>query len=307
MKILVIEFTFINKSICRLPSHKGSMLRGAFGHALKDIACHNLQAANCDSCMTRLNCMFHQMFAAEENGLIQQKDIPRPYVFRSDDAKTSFDQIGQILIAEMVVFDQLVNFVPQLVFAMQNACKNGFGSARLPFKLAKTILRGAGGSCREFESEDWERVVPTEISPPKNADSPETVRGFFEISSPLFLKDKKAGRCKLQGSAFLKSVIRRVSALSRFWGDNEWTDFPFGKLFRSLDSSRIIQENLEWKGFSRYSCSKNGEFPVEGYVGQFVIDNIPVVLLDTLSVLEDLHVGKGAAWGQGRVKAVGFF
>lgn len=309
MRFVVIEFCYKNCSTGSLPENKGSMLRGGFGHALKSVACHNFSCSICDDCHSRENCLFYQIFSAEDRQLPQQKDIPRPYVFRSECLETDYSEVGKPLRVEMVVFEHLTCFLPQIIQAMEEAGKNGFGIQRVSFLLSRIRVRNAREDFIDYKSEDWRAkyINPIDLVPSFDSAQDKFVSGLFEIYTPLYLKEKKTGKCLLDGKNFLKAIVRRVSSVSRCWGNNDWAKINFKRLFDSFDGCVIVQKDLKWKAFSRYSCSQKGQFPVCGFVGHFVLQNIPVSLLKTLAILDDLHLGKGAAWGQGRVKTIGFF
>jgi hypothetical protein len=246
------------------------------------------------------------MFAAEDNSNVKQKDIPRPYVFRSDNFETKFEKGQSSLKAELIVFHKLIPLMPYLIHAMNVAADRGFGAHRIPFKMTKATLKGTDKILIYDEKFSSDLIKPFELLPPWDFNNIR-VNGMIEIDTPLFLKDKKSGKCKIKGNNFLKSLIRRASALSRYYADDEWKGFPFSSFFRELENVEILSSDLRWCSFSRYSSTQGGEFPVKGYVGKIVLNNIPVSLLELLTSSEHIHLGKGAAWGLGKIRTIGFF
>ena len=66
----------------RMPEYAGSMLRGAFGHALRQLACMTKQK-ECDGCPLIANCPYIGIFAPvppAAHTLQKFSQIPVPYV-----------------------------------------------------------------------------------------------------------------------------------------------------------------------------------------------------------------------------------
>ncbi|HEX9944261.1 MAG TPA: hypothetical protein VGG03_19800, partial [Thermoanaerobaculia bacterium] len=76
----------------RLPAFKGSMLRGAFGHALRRSVCLMGPEQPCETCRLRRACAYTRIFETfvedEPPPLLRGLDAaPRPYVFEPADER----------------------------------------------------------------------------------------------------------------------------------------------------------------------------------------------------------------------------
>ncbi|MFZ5518654.1 MAG: hypothetical protein ACOY90_18640 [Candidatus Zhuqueibacterota bacterium] len=57
-----LRFHLTAQRDCSLPSWKGSLLRGAFGHALRRTVCTMQKNQACRDCMLRTQCAYTRMF-----------------------------------------------------------------------------------------------------------------------------------------------------------------------------------------------------------------------------------------------------
>ena len=61
---LRLRVTLACRESARLPPYKGSMLRGAFGHALRRAVCAMGPEQPCPTCSLRLACVHPRLFAS---------------------------------------------------------------------------------------------------------------------------------------------------------------------------------------------------------------------------------------------------
>jgi hypothetical protein len=76
------RFEWRATSPLRIPDYAGSMLRGAFGHALRQLACMTKQK-KCDGCALITSCPFPSIFAPVSpaaHTLQKFSEIPVPYI-----------------------------------------------------------------------------------------------------------------------------------------------------------------------------------------------------------------------------------
>jgi len=244
------------------------------------------------------------MFYAEQSYASSAKDSPRPYVFRSENRRGTFSA-GDSLQAEIILFGNFTNWVAVVLQAMELAAYRGFGASRQRYGLADAVIVGPGG--KEFSAHDKvSDEMCFKIFPPRLEVFEQRKNAFFEAITPVNV-DKKTYPQLFDAEFFLNSFIRRISNLSRCWGDNGWSDFPFSDYLRELKPCKILSNNMQRFQTSRYSLTQSREFPIKGFIGNFSISDVPVSLLESLTHLENVHIGKGTAWGMGHVRTVGFF
>lgn len=92
---LQLRFKLAAQKQAHLPRFKGSLLRGAFGHALRCLVCVMRPGEHCENCMLRSQCIFSRLFETFIEGdpppfLHGLKTAPRPFVIESLDSRQFF-------------------------------------------------------------------------------------------------------------------------------------------------------------------------------------------------------------------------
>jgi hypothetical protein len=124
----------------RLPPDKGSLLRGAFGHALRRAVCAFGPDTPCPACSLRRACPYPRIFET----LIGEADpppflkglatAPRPYVFEPATEICDF-RSGDPLPFDLLLFGQAVELQAYALLAVERMAAAGLGEARIPFAL----------------------------------------------------------------------------------------------------------------------------------------------------------------------------
>ena len=92
---LRLRFKLIAAENAKLPYYKGSMLRGAFGHALRSTVCAMNNGTSCAECMLKLQCAYTRLFETYITGepprfLKGLDTAPRPFVFECADFRQDY-------------------------------------------------------------------------------------------------------------------------------------------------------------------------------------------------------------------------
>src|SRR5207253_6679016 len=125
----------------RLPLYKGSLLRGAFGHALRRSVCAFGPGAPCPTCALRRACPYPRIFETliEDDAppppfLKGVPTAPRPYVFEPGTERRDFAP-GDLLPFDLLLFGQAVELQAYALLAVSRMAASGLGRERLPFVL----------------------------------------------------------------------------------------------------------------------------------------------------------------------------
>jgi len=159
-----------------LPPFLGSALRGAFGHALKAIAC-SMPHGDCGRCLLVERCLYPRVFetsARRENGslvntalvqgrgvlLKKRQDAPRPFIFipptsgitngfmraRDDFLRWRVRvKAGDSIVFHLSLFGDAIQELPYIIYAISIMAQHGFGAERAPFALDKIFAVDAQG------------------------------------------------------------------------------------------------------------------------------------------------------------------
>ena len=136
-----LRFCLAARQEAFLPSFKGSLLRGAFGHALRRTVCVMGPQQPCPTCMLRKQCVYPRLFET----LIEPEDkvprflrglptAPRPYVFEPFDEQRLY-RPGETLQFDLIVLGQAIELHPFAIFAVSQMSEQGLGFKRIPFQL----------------------------------------------------------------------------------------------------------------------------------------------------------------------------
>jgi len=141
---LTLDFQLSAKQNCRLPAQKGSMLRGAFGHALRSTVCVMKPGQECKSCMLRGQCIFTRIFDVYIDGppppfLKGLSEAPKPFIIDAHDLTSEFSA-GDSFQFSFILFGRACDYYPYIIFAVDKMAQSGLtGKSQ---RLSGTALPG---------------------------------------------------------------------------------------------------------------------------------------------------------------------
>ncbi|HEY4575714.1 MAG TPA: hypothetical protein VIJ26_17175, partial [Thermoanaerobaculia bacterium] len=200
----------------RLPPFKGSMLRGAFGHALRRSVCAMGPEQACESCRLRRMCVYTRVFETfvEDTPppfLRGLPTSPRPYVFEPLEETLDFAP-GDPLPFDLLLIGQAAELQAYVTLAVERMAAAGLGARRVPFELARVEALAADGSWVPLFA-DGRPCGPTALppSPPPRdgADLVRAGRATLHLRTPLRLKDRGGLADTIDVRALAFVMIRR--------------------------------------------------------------------------------------------------
>lgn len=111
----------------------------------------------------------------------------------------------------------------------------------------------------------------------------------LQILSPLRLMSDGRPAMTFDPSLFLRSLARRASSLSAWYGDHP-IEMDFREVSRLCGMVRVEESTLRWERRSH---------TVQGLTGRVTMSGISRELIPFLLLGEYANAGKGAAWGFG--------
>ncbi len=263
--------------------HCGSLLRGAFGHALKSLACH------CAGDHHQTDCLYQQIFEPQQpsDWPARYRDCPPAYVIspppleRHDLTRLDFDitLLGPSLAQRGLVWA-----------AWQQASRQGLGASRIPARL---------------EARSHAEQLP---------ESPAGTALRLQLTSPLLLKRKKTGQVaskalspgQITAEDLLIALHRRLALTQRLYGVPQR---PLPELDDWLEAvpGMSLHSQLHEHHYSRHSSRQQQRMPLYGLCGEIQINGtIPASLREALALGQWLHIGGKTALGLGgyRLNAV---
>ncbi len=295
-----------------LPPYQGSMLRGAFGHALRRTVCVMGPEQECASCLLRHACVYTRIFEPYVEGepppfLRGIDQAVRPYVFEPlggiDHGEARLAP-GDPLRFDLLLFGQAVDLQAYAFLAVERMARAGLGAGRQRFRLVRVEVPGADGTPREALSagsppstDPAPAVVPPEAALPSG-------RLALRLETPLRVKmrDHLNGRPSFRDLVF--NMLRRVLELAHFHVAGADIDWSFRPLLERAEAVRIVESDLRWHDWERWSNRQQSSMKLGGLVGRIVLEGDLTPFAALLGAAQIVHVGKGATFGLGKL-AVG--
>lgn len=257
-------------------AHAGSMLRGALGHALRELAC------SCASDLHAPECLFQRIFKpvapADADG--RRAEPPPAFV------------ISPPLPAEL-------HRNPSFGFTLLGPAVEHAPSLWAAWKWA-TLARPGNFLVGELERR-FLGNTPPQVRP--LAGQPLVL----EFTSPLLLKRKLPGEtCSrpigprdLGLRDLLIALHRRLTTTHRLYGVPDREPAPLGTWLQACGQCRL-EARLQAVDYARRSSRQNRLMPLHGLLGQARLHGeLPPDLLEAFSLAQWLNLGNKTSLGQG--------
>lgn len=301
-----------------LPPYAGSLLRGQFGAALRDLACMTRQST-CTACPLRSTCPYPRIFEAPAppaHQLQRFSAIPNAYVIEPPcggfDATPQHHprvlQPGQTLQFHMVLVGKVLEQLPLVVVAWQRALAQGLSKSRSRATLTAVDWLDVDGLAHPVWSEHHPQIEHHTPSLHLRTAPPSLEQLRLQIHTPLRLQ--KQGRPlqpeQLSARALISAVARRVALVMEFhagqadWGSHVPTAVALAQQLND-------QRNLHWFDWKRYSSRQQQEMTLGGVIGQWDLQGPTDALAGVWPWLwlgQWLHAGKETTFGLGHYTLV---
>jgi hypothetical protein len=306
----------------RLPELPGSMLRGAFGNALRRAACTMGAAQSCATCRLRRVCLYTRLF---ENFLEEPTPPflhglptpPRPYVLEAPSGERTL-AAGEAFPFELVLLGAATSLTAYALFAVERMGGAGLGWPRTPFTLERAeVFTGnrawrtifAGGEIRASGPLPVHGTLAAEASmsragaEPGAGAAPQRVRLTFLTPTRL----KGGGRFLTHPTArdLAFAILLRTLEVAHFHVPEAPLaplDWSFRPVLEAAQRLALPASRLRWKTFARYSNRQKRSLPLGGFLGELELEGDLAPLLPLLDTARILHVGKGTTIGLGRME-----
>ena len=319
---------------------RGAILRGAFGTTLRGLVCHDM-ALECRACPLRAQCPYPNTFetAPPEGGdrLSSFSDIPRPFVFDPPtDERTEF-RSGETLEFGLTAIGRASHLAPYFVTAFRKLADDGLGPRRARFELVEVVALGRrGGETAEAAEADGIRTVPgfaavgsrecvtvADIPIYKNtepivritapalragdfvpSDDASRTRLTLRFPTPVDLRDRGVRVDVPEFGPLVRRLRDRASSLAVFFGDGP-LQLDFKGISALANTVRLVKNRTRLLTVNRRSSKTGQRHDIGGFTGEATYEGEGVGrLMPLVRVGEVMHVGKHAAFGNGRMEVV---
>lgn len=305
---LRLSVTMRAEEAAALPEYHGSMLRGAFGHALRRTVCTMGPQQPCASCRLRRACVYTRIFET----FVEDEPPPflrgidqavRPYVFEPRGEGGPLPAGGDLGF-DLLLFGQAVDLQAYAMLALERMGRAGLGAGRARFELVRIeAAEPEAAPCALFSAGSAPAAVPA--SPSRPAESPLPAGAVtLRFATPLRIKVRHqlTDRPRFRDLAF--HMLRRVLEMAHWHVPGAAVDWDFHSLLQRCDGVRLADADLRWHDWERWSQRQNAAMKLGGLLGTLTLAGDLAPFAPLLRAAEVLHAGKGATFGLGKIEVL---
>ncbi len=270
MKYHFIEVKVNSKE--RTPHFTGSMLRGAFGYALKKVTCIN-PSYSCDGCFAKDSCLYYSFY--------EKKNTFHPFRFDVKLDNSSYD-------FNLYLFNEATKELPYILSSLHNMLtQKGVGRDNLTFENLEILVnKETVYSKKEFKELNLEpKVFKIDNFCPNVK---------IKLLTPLRIKKhNKFLREDVELEDILRSIHQREQELNSGVKVHKLNYTP--KVGTTL-------KLLQYKQLKRKSNRQKQILNIDGLIGEMAISNIDKESYHLLKLGELIGAGKQTVMGLGKIK-----
>ena len=310
----------------QLPPYAGSMLRGAFGHAL--LALSPLPHVDGKPCALHASCPYCQLFAAPPlpgHSLQKFSHMPQPYVIEPPTNGAQRLAAGQTFSFGLVLIGRALALRPTVEQAWQRALRTGLGASHAPCTLldiqdeieqkplydeckqlsnSNGIMHVGAAPHPSLSPEGRGRSVAPALPPLPLGEgggegTPPTATLHFHTPLRLQVQGKPARAGQLTARDLLIALARRHQLLRDVHLGAAAPQYDFKALVEQAQAIELHAQDLRWFDWGRYSQRQQQEMQLGGLLGTVTLRGNLAPFAELLLLGQWLHVGKNATMGLG--------
>lgn len=306
------RFTLLAEAPFTLTGYPGAMLRGAWGHALRQLAC-STGRSECSGCPVREHCRYTALFEPlPETAQGTARDIPPPYIVEAALARPRRLTQGEHWHFEMVLFGVALAELPLIIWAWQVAACTGLGDQQSPMRLMKVEYEAAPGSWQPVWEPAGAVLARTPSKPPRvSPHSPslslmqapqhlEQAPGSVVMTLITPSRIQHQGRIcsppQLTAEILLTSLWRKIELYLRH---HVKVDMPEPPLMEHIRLQSLSLSRQRWE---RHSRRQQTAMRLDGMLGALQLHGPLDDWWPWLWLGEYTHLGKNSSFGLGQYK-----
>lgn len=306
-----------------IPGYQGGVLRGAFGKALKKIACPE-EKQGCANCILINKCAYSYIFETPppEDAEILRKYpfIPHPYTLNPAIKSSNTYNRGDVFEFDITLVGKAIDYLPFIVYAFirmgdnktDNKTDNGIGKLKKQqgkkpqrggFQIKNIYALNAAGKENDtiYENQILQQADKTLCF--DDAGLLSSRHSLDQISlnflTPLRIRYKNTLCDDPQFHILIRNLLRRLSSLNYFHC-NQKLDLPFKEIIEKAERVELVDNQTKWHDWSRYSGRQKKKMKLGGMAGMAtykgdLADFMPLLVLGSW-----VNIGKQTGFGLGR-------
>ncbi len=301
-----VHFTALQEG--ELPPLWGTTVRGALLATFRHLVCVTRLPA-CPPCRLHTSCPFPQVFEpaapAHSAGYISP---PRPFVvevpFAGDERQRL--RVGDSLQFDLVLWGPALQYVAYLLFALQEAGRQGIGPDRIKVRLTSAVAQLLGPDSIPVYEEGEELHYPLPTVPVEEImEEPRVVGNQVRIIflSPVRIRRRGHLVVPVSFADLIAAICQRLRAVWMVYGDDKP---PWNERHRILAARQVqlVRNEQRWLDLERFSGRQKVWLKIGGVVGEAVYESPSSLepFMPLLNLAEWFQVGKLATMGLGSIR-----
>lgn len=307
--LTTLYFTVRQDDTLKMPEHSGSMLRGAFGVALRSLTCIT-ELTECGHCPLKQHCKFPRLF---ENPALQMAGIQavNPYVIHvpAPLQQSLTYKKGDIWHFGMTLMGAAVHETNLIIKAWQLALQTGLG-AHTPYRRARLLQVTADGQVLYSASKTLinsiDKPTATALEQQLALDSP--TRLTLKFLTPFRYQQNNhiiSRPDQLDSVTFIASLYNRIRLCQDNHSPNQRWDIGYDDYheFKADIATLDITVDITANHVARRSNRQQRKMQLYGLQGDIHLTGDRHTLhrlLPALQLGERLHIGKNTTMGLGQ-------
>ncbi|HNN30088.1 MAG TPA: CRISPR system precrRNA processing endoribonuclease RAMP protein Cas6, partial [Agitococcus sp.] len=288
LPIIQLKIEITQQANLQLPEYAGSMLRGAFGHTFKRLACITKQK-ECKTCPLYQSCAYSQVF---EGVMSDDEQHSLPYVIQMPQEGNRFIAKGQTWSFGMVLMGNAINQLPIIAYAWQKACEDGFSKDQSKAQLLAIYQND------QIIYQPNKSLLPHQ--PHQMASKPiATNRVHLDFVSPLRIQHQNYIVLKpeeLTAPIILIALAKRIQRLAELHANP--VELDLAQLLAAAQQINI-EPHLKRATMTRYSNRQQRLMNLDGLIGRISLTGDLSAFNELLTLGQQVHLGKNATMGLG--------
>lgn len=290
IKTLTLRVIYEAQDQGSLPPYLGSTIRGVIGHRLREFACH-FPNVKCHLCNLAKECSYALHFCSPGN----EAGAVNPYVIHPLVRDKTKWQAGDPLSFDITLIGNTADQAGLYIDALQDDKSQGWGAARLPFRLQQiidplrqTLIWSSGKS--------WMRNCrPVPLRTEQRRAHAAVVR----FDSPVRLLVSQQLRSSVTFADLIQSLSRRLALLSHAYTGRrlQWDEEAMLGAAKQIET---VAQQWREVDFKRYSINRTDKLALPAIEGWARYEGDLTPFTPILAAGEKLHIGKNATIGFGQ-------
>ncbi|WP_201583294.1 CRISPR system precrRNA processing endoribonuclease RAMP protein Cas6 [Psychrobacter jeotgali] len=318
--LTTLQLTVRQEDTLRLPAHSGSMLRGAFGVALRDLTCITA-LPECKDCPIKQFCTFPSIF---ETPALESSNVQavNPYVIHIPSIPQDQCRVykkGDIWHFSMTLMGAAIHAQNIIIKAWKQALQTGLGTHQ-PYKRA-TLLQVSSEDKPIYSHKDLPRIANGHLPDPKSPISVITLpKPNTSLPIPLTMRFLTPFRYQqdnriishpeqLDSTTFIASLYNRIRLCQDNHSPDKAWDIGYDSYhqFKQDIVALKIDSDIRPNHVARRSNRQQRKMQLYGLQGDIhLTGDYPTLtrLLPALQLGQYLHIGKSTTMGLGQYQLI---